>query len=186
MEKTNRKRNGGTVKLIISLCTVIFFVSDCRAKRPAQSSTENNVVFYQTEYYKIEVLSGWKIESRDGEAIFSKEEKILSIEVSDGNYYCSSIEQIIHTYLGMHARVKGELKEREENGWQKAEAVITWEQPPGLAGQGVEKEPDQWRCIYTDSKEIIVDISMDHKWIGDQEIENLLQSFQISGLDKIY
>lgn len=177
--------------MICLLCTVILLTGCCQTKQTTQPMQEKSVVLYQTEYYKIEVPLGWKIESGYDTTSFIKEEKILSINASDGNYYCNSAEQIINTYVGgIHASVKGELKESEENGWQKAEAVIAWELSPGLSEQGAEEEPDEWHCIYTDSytdgKGIIVDISMDDKWSDDPEIKNLLQSFQVFSLDKIY
>lgn len=187
MKKINQwKRNSRTASMICLLCTVILLTGGCQTKQTTQPIQEKSVVPYQTEYYKIEIPTGWNIESRNGSTLFSKEEKILSIEASDGNYYCNSAQQIIDIYLGMHASVKGELKEVEENGWQKAEAVIAWELSPGLSEQGEEAEPDEWHCIYRNSKGIIVDISMDDKWSDDPEIKNLLQSFQVFSLDKIY
>lgn len=189
LKRANReKRSGRTASMMICLlCTVTLLTGGCQTEQKTQAMQEESVVPYQTEYYKIEIPTGWNIESRNGSTLFSKEEKILSIEASDENYYCSSAEQIINTYVGgIHASVKGELKETEENGWQKAEAVIAWELSPGLSEQGAEEEPDEWHCIYTDNKGIIVDISTDDKWSDDPEIKNLLQSFQMFSFDKIY
>lgn len=121
MKKTTQwKRNSRRKQfIIILLCTGMLFVGACQTKQKEQPLSEKSSVTYQTEYYQIEVPAGWKIENQNDRTLFLNKEMTLSIDASSGNNYCSSALEIIHTYLGMHASVNGELKETEEDGWKK-------------------------------------------------------------------
>ena len=142
------------------------------------SNDEKNMNNVDNTYYTINIPNNWiaKNISQYETDYFINGKKVASITVINDCSFCSTTSSIITNWLGMHARAKGEIKEKKRKGYRLAKLNITYEQSAAEQIENKSSLPDELHYFFINNENTFIDFVVYNKELIKLSTDKIAES----------
>ena len=140
----------------------------------------NSVRKCETDIYSVEVSKKWSVEKpyEDCKNFMVDGNRVVGIEIFRDCSYCTNVEGIVANVFGEHGYSEM-LEETVVNGWSRYKMIVDYELTAAQAVEGATMEPSQLHYIYTNKKDIFIDVYINEQLVSEAEIQNFINSFKV-------
>ena len=135
---------------------------------------------HETDLYSVAISKEWSVEEpyEDCKNFVMDDNRVAGIEVFRDCSYCESAESIGTNIFGEHGFVKT-MEETVVNDWTRYKMIVDYELTAAEEMQGTTKVPSQLHYIYTNKKDIFIDVYVNEQLLSENEIQKFINSFEV-------
>lgn len=142
------------------------------------SKDEKNMNKVNNKYYTINIPNNWiaNNNSQYETDYYINGKKVASITVIDDCSFCSTTSSIITNWLGMHARTKGNTKEKKRIGYRITKVNITYEQSAAEQIENKSSLPDELHYFFINNENTFIDFVVYNKELIKVSTDKIAES----------